>query len=65
VIAVNPTLEEVYSLVLTQWPLVAGAYALLWAGMVLYVGMALKRLNALSRQLEVLEAAVARRSGSE
>lgn len=61
----NPTLEEVYSLVLTQWPLVAGAYALLWAGMVLYVGMALKRLNALSRQLEVLEAAVARRSGSE
>jgi len=62
---VNPTLEEVYSLVLTQWPLVAGAYALLWAGMVLYVGMALKRLNALSRQLEVLEAAVARRSGSE
>jgi len=65
VIAVNPTLEEVYSLVLTQWPLVAGAYALLWAGMVVYVGMALKRLNALSRQLEVLEAAVARRSGSE
>jgi len=62
---VNPTLEEVYSLVLTQWPLVAGAYALLWAGMVVYVGMALKRLNALSRQLEVLEAAVARRSGSE
>lgn len=61
----NPTLEEVYSLVLTQWPLVAGAYALLWAGMVVYVGMALKRLNALSRQLEVLEAAVARRSGSE
>ena len=64
-ILVNPTLKEVYSLVLTQWPLVAGAYALLWAGMVVYVGMALKRLGALSRQLEVLEAAVARRSGNE
>lgn len=61
----NPTLKEVYSLVLTQWPLVAGAYALLWAGMVIYVGMALKRLGALGKQLEVLEAAVARRQGAE
>ena len=61
----NPTLKEVYSLVLTQWPLVAGAYALLWAGMVLYVGMALKRLNGLGKQLEVLEAAVARRQDAE
>lgn len=61
----NPTLKEVYSLVLTQWPLVAGAYALLWAGMVIYVGMALKRLDGLGKQLEVLEAAVARRQGAE
>ena len=61
----NPTLEEVYSLVLTQWPLVAGAYALLWAGMVIYVGMAVKRLNGLGKQLEVLEAAIARRQGAE
>lgn len=61
----NPTLKEVYSLVLTQWPLVAGAYVLLWLGMVVYVGMALKRLNGLGKQLEVLEAAIARRSASE
>jgi len=61
----NPTLEEVYSLVLTQWPLVAGAYALLWAGMVVYVAMAVKRLSGLSKQVEVLEAALARRSASE
>jgi hypothetical protein len=61
----NPTLEEIYSLVLTQWPLVAGAYALLWAGLVVYVGLALKRLNGLGRQVEVLEAALARRSGAE
>lgn len=61
----NPTLKEVYSLVLTQWPLVAGAYALLWAGLIVYVGMVLKRLNGLSKQLEVLETALARRSGAE
>lgn len=58
----NETLNEVYSLVLTQWPLVAGAYALLWVGLVGYVGFALKRLNGLSKELEVLEAALARRS---
>jgi hypothetical protein len=57
----NPTLDEVYSLVLTQWPLVAGAYALLWVGLVVYVGLAIKRLGALSKQIEVLEDAVARR----
>lgn len=61
----NATLEEVYSLVLTQWPLVAGAYALLWAGLVVYVGFALKRLAGLGKQLEVLEAAIARRSNAE
>lgn len=61
----NPTLNEVYSLVLTQWPLVAGAYALLWAGLVLYVGMVLKRLNGLGKQVEVLEAALARRGAAE
>jgi hypothetical protein len=61
----DPTLKEVYSLVLTQWPLVAGAYALLWVGLVVYVGLALKRLNGLGKQVEVLEAALARRSGAE
>jgi hypothetical protein len=61
----DPTLKEVYSLVLTQWPLVAGAYALLWAGMVVYVGLALKRLNGLGKQVEVLEQAVARRTPAE
>jgi hypothetical protein len=61
----DPTLKEIYSLVLTQWPLVAGAYALLWLGLVVYVGLALKRLNGLGKQVEVLEAALARRAGAE
>lgn len=61
----DATLKEVYSLVLTQWPLVAGAYALLWAGLVVYVGLVLKRLNGLGKQVEVLEAALARRGSAE
>lgn len=61
----DSTLKEIYSQVLTQWPLVAGAYALLWAGLVVYVGMALKRLSGLGKQLEVLEAALERRSSAE
>mgnify|MGYP001767860615 FL=1 len=60
-----PTLEEVYSLVLTQWPLVAGAYALLWVGLMAYIGFALKRMGDLGKQVEVLEAALERRAGAE
>ena len=60
----DATLKEIYSLVLTQWPLVAGAYALLWAGLIAYVGFALKRVRSLERQVEVLEAALARRAGA-
>ncbi|MBF4510679.1 MAG: hypothetical protein ISP10_09425 [Aeromicrobium sp.] len=61
----DPTLKEVYSLVLTQWPLVAGAYAILWAVLVVYVGMTLRRLGGLDKQLKVLESALERRSAGE
>jgi hypothetical protein len=57
----NATLKEVYSLVLTQWPLVAGAYALLWTTLVVYIFFALRRLAGLGKQIEALEAAVERR----
>ena len=60
----DSTLKEVYSLVLTQWPLVAAAYAILWTTLVVYIAFALKRLNGLGKQLEVLEAAVERRTAS-
>lgn len=61
----DPTLKEVYALVLTQWPLVAGAYAILWAVLVVYVGMTLRRLGGLDKQLKVLESALERRSAGE
>lgn len=57
----NETLKEVYDLVLTQWPLVAAAYAILWTTLVVYVAFALRRLARLGKQIEVLEAAVERR----
>lgn len=57
----DATLKEIYSLVLTQWPLVASAYALLWAGLIAYVAFALKRMRSLEREVEVLESALARR----
>jgi len=61
----DPTLKEIYDLVLQQWPLVAAAYAVLWAALVVYIGLALKRLNGLGKQIEVLEAAVERRVKTE
>jgi CcmD family protein len=60
----NPTLKEIYSAVLEQWPLVAAAYAILWTTLVAYIAFALRRLNRLGKQVEVLEAAVERRVGS-
>ncbi len=59
----DATLKEIYALVLTQWPLVAAAYALLWAALIVYVGLAIRRVRGLERQVEVLESALDRRFG--
>lgn len=61
----DPTLKEIYDLVLQQWPLVAAAYAILWTALVVYIGLTLRRLNGLGKQIEVLEAAVQRRAKGE
>jgi hypothetical protein len=58
----DPTLKEVYDLVLDQWPLVAGAYAILWTALVVYIGMALGRLGKLKSEMKVLEEAIERRA---
>lgn len=58
----DSTLKEVYDLVLDQWPLVAGAYAILWAALVVYIGMALGRLGKLKSEMKVLEEAIERRA---
>lgn len=58
----NPTLSEIYSLALDQWPLVASAYAILWATLMVYIGMTLRRLGRFEKELSVLEEAVQRRT---
>jgi len=57
----DETLREVYDLVLQQWPLVAAAYAVLWATLVIYIGLVLRRLGGIEKEMAVLEEAVARR----
>ena len=57
----NETLKEIYSLAFTQWPLVAGAYALIWVGLMVYVAMAWRRVSDVEKQVVALEEAVARR----
>lgn len=58
----DPTIREVYDLVLQQWPYVAGAYAVLWVALVVYIGMVFGRLGKLEREMAVLEEACERRS---
>ena len=58
----NPTLKEIYSLAFYQWPFVAAAYALIWVGLVAYVGFAWNRVSKVEREVAVLEESLARRS---
>jgi CcmD family protein len=58
----NETLKEIYSLAFTQWPLVAAAYAVIWVGLMVYVGFAWRRVADVERQVNALEEAVARRN---
>lgn len=43
-------------------PYVIAAYALLWATMVVYVGLTMRRLGRLESEVKAVEEAVARRS---
>jgi CcmD family protein len=58
----NETLKEIYSLAFTQWPLVAAAYAVIWVGLLVYVGFAWRRVADVEKQVVALEEAVARRN---
>ena len=61
----NETLKEIYSLALTQWPLVAGAYAIIWIGLMVYVAFAWRRVADVEKQVVALEEAVARRAAKD
>ena len=58
----NGTLKEIYSLALSQWPLVAAAYAVIWVGLMTYVAFAWRRVADVEKQVVALEEAIARRN---
>jgi hypothetical protein len=58
----DPVLEEIYALVVPSLPYVAGAYALLWVALVVYIGMAYSRVGRIEKEMIVLEEALERRN---
>lgn len=58
-------MQDIYSTVIPQAPYVIGAYGLIWVTLVVFVGLALARIGRVEKELDVLEAAVKRRSGED
>lgn len=55
-------MQEIYSQVAPQAPYVIGAYALIWAALLVYVAMVFSRLKRVEKEIEVVEDAVQRRA---
>ncbi len=51
----------VYQVVLNGAPYVIAAYALIWATLVVFVGLIFRRLSRLEKELAIVEDSVARR----
>jgi hypothetical protein len=60
----DPVLAEIYALVVPSLPYVAGAYALLWIALVVYIGMTYSRVGRLEKEIAVLEESLERRGVS-
>lgn len=52
---------EIFKFVGPAMPYVIGAYAVIWAGLMVYVSVTLSRLGKLERQLALVEEACAKR----
>jgi CcmD family protein len=61
----NPTDKELYQLVLADAPYVIAAYAVLWAALIVYMSMILRRIMRLEKQIGVVEESVAKRAGAQ
>ena len=61
---VDPTNAELYRLVLADAPYVIIAYAILWATLVVYVTMVLRRIMKLEKEVAILEDSTQRRQGA-
>ncbi len=54
----NPVLADIYSTIIPSAPFIIAAYALMWAALLVYVGIALRGLKKTEAQMAVLEEAV-------
>lgn len=61
----DATNAELYRLAMADAPYVIAAYGILWAALIGYVSMVLRRAMRLEKEISVLEESVARRGGSE
>lgn len=57
----DPTNSELYQLVLKDAPYVIAAYGILWAALVVYITLVLRRLMRLEKEMEIVEDSVERR----
>ena len=54
----NPILADIYSTVVPSMPFIIGAYALVWAALLVYVIVVVRGLKKTEAQMAVLEEAV-------
>ena len=55
-------MSEVYSTVAPAAPFVIGAYGLIWVTLIAFIGLAMRRVQRLEKELTVLEGAIGRRA---
>jgi len=53
---------ELYTLVLHDAPFVIAAYAILWAALMVYISMVLRRLLKIEKEMSVLQEFIDRRN---
>ncbi|MBS3973323.1 MAG: CcmD family protein [Actinobacteria bacterium] len=53
---------ELYTLVLHDAPFVIAAYAILWASLMVYISMVLRRLLKIEKEMSVLQEFIDRRN---
>ena len=56
----NPILSDIYSTVLPSAPFIIGAYAIVWAALLIYVLITMRGLKKTEAQMAVLEETVAK-----
>jgi CcmD family protein len=59
---IDPGLQQIYADIMPNLPYLLAAYAVLWVGLLVYVGLALRRLGKVEKQLAIVEEAVAKRA---